>query len=56
MSVGLGRKILGVIIMLGGISTLASPHSSTSAVVTFTIIVGVGAAVFAWGYRAKTNR
>jgi hypothetical protein len=53
MSVALGKKILGVLIALGGVSVLTSdtPH-----VVTGLLSFAGGVALFFWGMRGTVKK
>jgi hypothetical protein len=55
MSIGLGRKILGVLIALGGVSVLSRQHDLAD-VVTAAVMFAAGVALFFWGVRATVTK
>jgi Ca2+/Na+ antiporter len=50
MSVALGKKIFGGLLVVAGINVMAR-QAYDSALVTGLVMAAIGAAIFAWGFR-----
>jgi hypothetical protein len=55
MSIALGKKILSVLIALGGVSVMSRQHDMAD-VVTAIVMFAAGIALFFWGARTTVKK